>query len=156
MMKRLGAGLAVLASVLLVAAAPASAQTSFDPSRYFGPAGGGGPVSPVGGGANPIQSCLANNNTVISHTPFGDEEFELPSLAACVSSLTLGRVSWLAFYQNCQQLEAGFAEENASGRPYPYSFYGNPNYIANNRLDCVYFTWAFHTGLLPPGPGGEG
>ncbi len=152
-MKRLGAGLVLLASVLLVSAAPASAQTSFDPSRYFGPAGGGGPVSAIGGG-NAYQSCVANNNAVIAHTPFGDEEFELPSLAACVSSLQLGRVSWLAFYQNCQQLEGLFAEENASGRPYPYSFYGNPDYTANNRLDCVYFLWSFHTGQLPPGPGG--
>ena len=132
-MKRLGAGLAVLASVLLVAAAPASAQTSFDPSRYLGPVGGGGPVSPIDGGGSAVQSCLANNNMVISHGPFGNEEFELPSLAACVASLTLGRVSWLAFYQNCQQLEAVFAMENEAGRPYPYSFYGN------NRLDCVYF-----------------
>ena len=154
-MKRLGAALALLASVLLVSAAPASAQTSFDPSRYIGPAGGGGPVSAIGGGGA-VQSCLANNNMVIAHTPFGDEEFELPSLAACVSSLTLGRVSWLAFYQNCQQLEAGFAEENASGLPYPYSFYGNPNYTANNRFDCIYFVWSFHTGRLQPGPGGGG
>ena len=39
--------------------------------------------------------------------------------------------------------------------PYPYSFYGNPNYTADNRLDCVYFLWSFHTGALPPGPGGS-
>ena len=146
--------LALLASVLLVSTSPASAQTSFDPSRYIGPAGGGAPVSAIGGG-NAYQSCLANNNAVIIHGPFGDEESELQSLAACVASLTLGRVSWLAFYQNCQQLEFGFAEENPSGRPYPYSFYGNPDYTANNRLDCVYFLWAFHTGALPPGPGGD-
>ena len=153
-MKRIGLGLALLASVLLISAQPAAAQTSFDPSRYFGPIGGGGPVSAIGGG-NAYQACVANNNAVIAHTPFGDEEFELPSLAACVSSLLLGRVSWLAFYQNCQQLEAGFIEENESGAAYPYSFYGNPNYTANNRLDCVYFTWSFHTGALPPGPGGS-
>lgn len=152
-MKRLVAGLTLLASVLLVSASPASAQTSFDPSRYIGPARGGGPVSAIGGG-NAYRSCVANNNAVLLHTPFGDEEFELPSLAACVSSLALGRVSWLAFYQNCQQLEGMFAQENPSGRPYPYSFYGNPNYTANNRLDCVYFLWSFHTGALPPGPGG--
>ena len=152
-MKRFVAGLALVASALLVAAPPASAQTSFDLSRYIGPLGGGGPVSAIGGG-NAFQSCLANNNAVLLHTPFGDEEFELPSLAACVSSLQAGRVSWLAFYQNCQELEGMFASESASGRPYPYSFYGNPNYTANNRLDCVYFLWSFHTGALPPGPGG--
>jgi len=154
-MKRFGVGLALLASVLLVSASPASAQTSIDLSRYIGPLGGGGPVSAIGGGTA-YQSCLANNNAVLLHTPFGDEEFELPSLAACVSSLQLGRVSWLAFYQNCQDLEGRFAMDNESGRPYPYSFYGNPNYTANNRLDCVYFLWSFHTGALPPGPGGAG
>lgn len=152
-MKRFMAGLALLGSALLVAAPPASAQTSFDPSRYFGPIGGGGPVSAIDGG-NPVESCLANNNAVLAHTPFGDEEFELPSLAACVASLAVGRVSWLAFYQNCQQLEEMFAAEN-SGDPYPYSFYGNPNYTANNRFDCIYFVWSFHTGALPPGPGGS-
>ena len=152
-MKRFLAGLALLASALLVAAPPASAQTSPNLGRYFGPLGGGGPVSAVDGGS-PLQSCLANDNVVIAHSPFGDEEFELPSLAACVTSLQTGRVSWLSFYQNCQELEGMFAEDNASGRPYPYSFYGNPNYTANNRLDCVYFLWSFHTGALPPGPGG--
>lgn len=152
-MKRFCAGLALMASILLVSAPAASAQTSYDPSRYFGPIGGGGPVSSIDGGS-PYQSCVANNNAVIAHTPFGDEEFELPSLAACVASLQAGRVSWLAFYQNCQQLEGDFAMENESGRPYPYSFYGNPNYTASNRLDCIYFTWSFHTGALPPGPGG--
>ena len=152
-MKRLGVGLALLGSVLLVTAQPASAQTSFDHSRYIGPLGGGGPVSAIDGGS-PYQSCVANNNAVLLESPFGAEAFELPSLAACVSSLQQGRVSWLAFYQNCQQLEGIFAMENESGRPYPYSFYGNPDYTANNRLDCVYFLWSFHTGALPPGPGG--
>jgi hypothetical protein len=153
-MKRLFAGLAVVASLVLVSAPPASAQTSIDLSRYLGPLGGGGPVSAIGGGGA-FQSCVANNNAVLLHSPFGTEEFELPSLAACVSSLQAGRVSWLAFYQNCQQLEPMFAADNASGRAYPYSFYGNPNYTANNRLDCVYFLWSFHTGALPPGPGGS-
>ena len=152
-MKRFVAGLALVASVLLVAAPPASAQTGFDLSRYIGPLGGGGPVSAIDGGA-PFQSCLANNNTVLQETPFGNEELELPALAAGVSSLQSGRLSWLAFYQNCQQLEGLFASENPNGRPYPYSFYGNPNYTANNRFDCVYFLWSFHTGALPPGPGG--
>lgn len=151
-MKRLGVGLALVASVLL-AAAPASAQSSVDPARYLGPLGGGGPVSSVDGAA-PVQSCLANNNTVVVHTPFGDEELELASLAACVSSLQSGRVSWLAFFQNCQQLEGFLASDSPTGRPYPYSFYGNPDYTANNRFDCVYFLWSFHTGALPPGPGG--
>ncbi len=61
-------------------------------------------------------------------------------------------MSWLAFWQNCAALEPVFAAENG-GAPYPYSFYGNPNYTAFNRLDCVFFIWSFHTGQLPPGPG---
>ena len=50
-------------------------------------------------------------------------------------------------------LEELFALESGDV-PYPYSFYGNPDYTANDRLDCVYFLWSFHTGQLQPGPGG--
>lgn len=106
-------------------------------------------MSPIDGNTNPVLSCRANNNTVLSESPEGPFPFELPSVAACVTSLVGGRVSWVAFYQNCQQLEQFIG-------PYPYSFYGNPDYMAAHRLDCVYFVWAFHTGLLPPGPGGGG
>ena len=45
-----------------------------------------------------------------------------------------------------------FAEQNG-GRPYPYTFYGNPNYLAENRADCVEFLRGFHTGTLQPGGG---
>lgn len=152
-MRRAGTVLALLAAFVFGAAAPAGAQT-FDRSRYVGPTAGGLPVSPLDGGTSPTRSCLANDNTVILHGPFGDEEFQLPSLEACISSLLRGRVSWLAFFQNCQELEGFFALENPSGRPYPYSFYGNPDYTAANRIDCIYFLWSFHTGRLTPGPGG--
>lgn len=52
-----------------------------------------------------------------------------------------------AAIENCKFLEANFF-----GGGYPYSFYGNPDYTAKNRADCVYFLRAFHTGALPPGP----
>jgi hypothetical protein len=55
--------------------------------------------------------------------------------------------STAAAVENCK-----FLEENVFGG-YPYSFYGNPDYTAKNRAECVYFIRAFHTGLLPPGPG---
>ncbi len=151
-MKRFGAVLVVVAGLLL-AAAPAGAQTTPDPSRLIGPFRGGPRVFPVENLGNPVQSCLASNNTLLEETPFGPQPQEFPSLAACVSSLALGRVSWLAYYQNCQQLERTlFVADNPSGQPYPYSFYGNPNYTAHNRFDCIFFIWSFHTGQLPPGP----
>jgi hypothetical protein len=153
-LKRLGVGLGLIVALLL-SAAPASAQTSggIDPSRIIGPLSGGPPVLPADDSPNPVASCRNTNNTVLEVTPFGAEPTELPSLAACVSSLRLGRLSWIAYWQNCAALEELFALENETGEPYPYSFYGNPNYTAFNRLDCVFFVWSFHTGQLPPGPG---
>jgi hypothetical protein len=55
--------------------------------------------------------------------------------------------STAAAVENCKFLEANFF-----GDGYPYAFYGNPDYTAKNRADCVYFLRAFHTGALPPGP----
>jgi hypothetical protein len=34
-------------------------------------------------------------------------------------------------------LESHFAAENASGKPYPYSFYGKEEFTAKNRVGCV-------------------
>jgi hypothetical protein len=36
---------------------------------------------------------------------------------------------------------------------YPYYFYGNPDYLANNRSDCMRLLRGFHEGTLVPGPG---
>lgn len=154
-MKRFGVALGLLVTLLVVSGAPALAQTpsGIDRSRLTGPFRGGPPVLPADDSANPALSCRNTGNTVLVVTPFGAEETELASFAACVSSLALGRLSWLAYWQNCAELEGFFALENETGEPYPYSFYGNPNYTAFNRFDCVYFVWAFHTGQLPPGPG---
>jgi hypothetical protein len=75
------------------------------------------------------------------------------SHGACVTTITQQELSTAAYVANCKILEEGFAAQNPSGRPYPYSFYGNPDYTAENRADCVYLLRGFHTGVLPPGPG---
>ena len=60
--------------------------------------------------------------------------------------------STAAAIENCKFLEEAVFSPVNGGSPYPYSFYGNPAYTAENRADCVYFLRAFHTGQLPPGP----
>jgi hypothetical protein len=90
---------------------------------------------------NPGRTCAEAGN------------MELASRGACASSVARGELSTAAYVANCKTLEPDFAAQNATGRPYPYSFYGNPAYTANNRSDCVLFLRAFHTGQLPPGPG---
>jgi hypothetical protein len=91
---------------------------------------------------NPGRTCAESDN------------MELPSRGACASSVAHGgEPSTAAYVANCKTLEPGFAEQNETGRPYPYSFYGNPAYTAKNRRGCVFFLRAFHTGQLPPGPG---
>jgi hypothetical protein len=82
------------------------------------------------------------------------DNMELASRGACASSIAGGGVlSTAAYVANCKLLEQDFAAGNETGRPYPYSFYGNPDYTAQNRRGCVFFLRAFHTGQLPPGPG---
>jgi hypothetical protein len=90
---------------------------------------------------NPGRTCAEAGN------------MELASRGACASSVARGELSTAAYVANCKTLEPDFAAQNGTGRPYPYSFYGNPAYTANNRSDCVFFLRAFHTGQLPPGPG---
>src|ERR687893_2658844 len=74
---------------------------------------------------NPGRTCAESDN------------MELPSRGACASSVARGELSTAAYVANCKTLEPGFAEENGTGRPYPYSFYGNPAYTAKNRRGCV-------------------
>ncbi len=153
-MRRLTIAGAVVLAVLALAPTGATAQTRPDPSRLRGPVQGGNPVSPIDGETNPVLSCRQNNNTVlVEFAPGESGPFELPSFRSCVTSLAQGRLSYVAFSESCRQQEGDFAASNPSGQPYPYSFYGNPNYTAFNRRDCIYFLWAFHTGALPPGPG---
>ena len=100
-------------------------------------------LAPAGATAadNPGRTCAATGN------------MELASRGACASSVATGELSTAAFVANCKQLEEMFAAESETGRPYPYSFYGNPAYTARNRRDCVVLLRGFHSGQLPPGPG---
>ena len=59
--------------------------------------------------------------------------------------------STAAAIANCKFLEEAFFGPTNGGAPYPYAFYGNPDYLAKNRAECVWFLRAFHTGQLPPG-----
>jgi len=108
----------------------------------------------------PAQICKAVDNT------FTDDErplpFVIPSDGACASSVAQGFpesyvLTTAAFIAQCKTLEGGvtFPDGTYFELEYPYMFYGNPDYLANNRADCKYFLSAFHYGLLPPGPGGE-
>ncbi len=86
------------------------------------------------------------------------EDLPIQTLLGCVTTLRNGggslpvpytALSIPAINGQCRYLE----EEE--GLTYPYDFYGNPEYHAENRLDCVYYLRAFHLGVLPPGGGPE-
>ena len=85
--------------------------------------------------------------------PFGTEELPILNKAGCITTVLAGgkvepvpfdALSTTAINAQCKYLEATAIE-------YPYEFYGNPDYYAKNRSDCVYFLRAFHLGELPPG-----
>jgi len=99
------------------------------------------PSSAASAADNPGRTCSQTDN------------MELGSRGACASSVAQGKPSTAAYVANCKALEPDFAAANGTGRPYPYSFYGNAAYTARNRSECVYFVRAFHTGQLPPGGG---
>ena len=97
--------------------------------------------------ANPAQTCVETQNTFFVEIPgVGSIPLEIPSTGGCVSSYATGDLSNAAFIANCKDLEA-----QVGG--YPYSFYGNPDYTADNRAECVSFLKGFHSGELPPGLG---
>ena len=112
--------------------------------------------------SSPAQTCAAVENTfpATDDRPF---PFEFPSTGACVSSVAQGFpeshvLSRAAFTFQCKALESGLVESETQETfqlVYPYAFYGNPDYLAENRADCMYFLSSFHYGVLPPGPGGE-
>lgn len=145
----------------LLAAVPAALATSV----LLAPASNAEPVPTVSyttpvAGANAAQACANSDNAVNVQLRLGGaviEEFPLAgpgelTTGACVSTITRQVLTTAAYVANCKALEAGFGAENASGRPYPYAFYGNPAYTAKNRSDCVFFLRGFHTGTLTPGP----
>jgi hypothetical protein len=111
-------------------------------------------------GANAAQACANSDNAIVIELRLDGEVVESFPLSgpgeltrgACVSTVTRQELTTPAYVANCKNLEPMFAAANPTGRPYPYSFYGNPEYTAKNRAGCVAFLRAFHTGTLPPGP----
>jgi len=140
-------GVALAASAVM-----AGSATADEPEMSFGY------TTPVPG-ANAADACANSQDVIVGQVIVGGvvvEEFPLSepgqlTRGACVSTLNHQALSTSAYVANCKVLEPLFATENASGRPYPYSFYGNPDYTASNRAGCVYFLRAFHPGALPPG-----
>jgi hypothetical protein len=118
------------------------------------------PASAKGKDDSPAQICKSIDNTFppTDDRPF---PFEIQSTGGCVSSVAQGfpddwsALSRAAFISQCKWLEDGvyFPDGTYFELTYPYSFYGNPDYTAYNRADCMYFLYSFHNGLLPPGPG---
>jgi hypothetical protein len=102
-------------------------------------------------GQAPGAFCRSIDNTFppIDERPF---PFVMPSTGACASSVAqgfdgTGPLTTAAFAGQCKFLEdSGFVS-------YPYAFYGNPDYLANNRADCMRLLRGFHEGTLVPGPG---
>jgi hypothetical protein len=123
----------VLVSLLIgafaVSVMPASAQPSDAPGAF----------------------CRSIDNTfpAIDERPF---PFVLPSTGACASSVAqgfdgTGPLTTAAFAGQCKFLE------DIGVVSYPYAFYGNPDYLARNRADCMRLLRGFHEGTLIPGPG---
>jgi hypothetical protein len=149
-MKRWLVMLVAAATLALVAAPSAGAQEPEFTISY---------TTPVGG-ATAAQACRNSDNVVMIQLVAGGvvvEEFPLSepgqlTTGACVSTITQQELTTAAYVANCKVLEPLFAAENPSGSPYPYSFYGNPEFTAKNRAGCVYFLRGFHTGTITPGP----
>lgn len=110
-------------------------------------------------GSTAAEACANSDNVIMAQVMVGGqvvEEFPLAepgdmTRGGCVSTLNHQALTTSAYVANCKVLEGFFALENANGRPYPYAFYGNPDYTAKNRADCVYFLRGFHTGQLAGG-----
>ena len=120
---------AVMIAMLAIVAAPAGAEPTEAPGAF----------------------CQSIDNTFPAdpNRPF---PFELPSTGACASSVAqgfngTGPLTTAAFAGQCKFLESMGVVD------YPYAFYGNADYLAKNRADCMTFLRGFHEGTLIPGPG---
>jgi hypothetical protein len=115
--------------------------------------GWSGSASAKGKDSAPAQICKSIDNT-FPPDPGRPFPLQIQSDGGCASSVAQGFpdsyvLSGSAFASQCKFLEQVIPIE------YPYAFYGNPDYVAKNRADCMYFLSAFHYGELPPGPGGS-
>jgi hypothetical protein len=115
------------------------------------------PATLAAPGTSPAKFC----KEVLPVVDPGASEF-LGTGGGCVSSVaSVGAEALMdgafpstaAAIANWKFLEVNAFAPTNGGDPYPYAFYGNPNYVAKNRADCVTFLRAFHTGQLEPGPG---
>lgn len=113
------------------------------------------PVMAHGKDEAPAQICKENDNTWILDAGGHLFPFTIQSDGGCASSVAhgfdgteekFGALSNSAFISQCKFLED-------MGIDYPYAFYGNPDYLAENRADCRKLLYGFHNGLLEPGNG---
>lgn len=152
MTKRLFATLAVTAAALggtVLAAPGAGAQEPVLTISYTTPVAGPTAAAACKASDTVVVAQFEVDGVVVDAFPLS-EPGQL-TVGACVSTITRQELTTAAYVSNCKGLEPLFAAENASGRPYPYAFYGNPDYTARNRADCVYFLRGFHTGTIAPG-----
>lgn len=108
------------------------------------------PAVAAGKGESPAHICKANDNTWIIPDETGHPfPFTIQSDGGCASSVAQGfdgtfenwNLSMSAFNSQCKWLEAVGAVE------YPYAFYGNPDWMAKNRADCMKILHFFHNEL---------
>jgi hypothetical protein len=89
--------------------------------------------------------------------PDGVDDLPVLNRAGCITTVLAGGnvepVPYAALSTTAINAQCKFLESTALAGGYPYRFYGNPNYEAKNRSDCIYFLRQFHLGNLPPGPG---
>lgn len=99
----------------------------------------------------PGQVCKRIDNT-FPPDPNRPFPLEIQSDGGCASSVAQGFPGTYVLTGSAFASQCKFLEEVVPV-VYPYAFYGNPDYLAKNRADCMYFLSAFHYGELPPGPG---
>lgn len=89
--------------------------------------------------------------------PFGTEDLPILNRAGCITTVLGGGnvdpVPYTALSTTAINAQCKFLESTGLVSGYPYQFYGNPDYEAKNRSDCIFFLREFHLGNLPPGPG---
>lgn len=147
-MKRVLVLLAAAAALGVLAAPAANSQ---EPTVTY--------TTPVAG-RTAAEACRNSDNVVLIQFELNGEVESFPlaepgqlTTGACVSTITRQELTTPAYVANCKVLEPQFAATNPNGRPYPYSFYGLPEFTAKNRAGCVYFLRGFHTGTILPPPG---
>ena len=133
------------------------------------------PASASGGEQGPVQTCKGLYETreqvnpgtgealqvtaywVPLEYPDGTvEDLAIQTLLGCATTVHKGGGTLPVPYDSltipAYNGQCRYLEQELGIVSYPYDFYGNPEYHAENRADCIYFLRSFHLGLLPPGP----